>query len=208
LVAAIVVLTVILRYNDAMLLTVDGLFHEIRVLCQGYQVVHGTKREGLLIWDCREDQARLVVSLPLYFPGLLFRDVNVKDIAPILHVVGVGNIVEVLVRHPYDLPDLGLLKLLALFQLLSLVLLPLGVAPALVLVAVGDLCCAAVVAARRATLIAAPLMVVEILHDSHGRAAVMLRALFTVKEIEARLLRHHLHVTKAFHARMLEPDPG
>jgi hypothetical protein len=51
-------------------------------------------------------------------------------------------------------------------------------------------------------------MIVEILHYSHGRAAVMLRALFTVKEIEARLLRHHLHVAKAFHARMLEPDPG
>jgi len=208
LVAAIIVLTVILRYNDAMLLAVDGLFHEIRVLCQGYQVVHGTNREGLLIWDSREDQARLVVSLPLHLPGLLFRDVNVKDIAAILHVVGVGNIVEVLVWHSYDLPDLGLLKLLPLFQLLSLVLLPLCVAPALVLVAVGDLCSAAVVAARRATLIAASLMVVEILHDSHGRAAVMLRALFTVKEIEARLLRHHLHVAEAFHARMLEPDPG
>jgi len=51
-------------------------------------------------------------------------------------------------------------------------------------------------------------MVVEILHDSHGWAAVMLRAFFTVKEIEARLLRHHLHVSQAFHPRMLEPNSG
>ena len=88
----------------------------------------------------------MVVSLPLNLPDLLFRDVNVKDIAHIFHVV-VGNKVKVLVWHTYDLPYLGLLKLLPLFQLLSLVLLPLSVAPALVLIAVGDLSCAAVVAA-------------------------------------------------------------
>ena len=87
------------------------------------------------------------MSLPLNLPDLLFRDVNVKDIAHILHVVVVGNKVKVLVWHTYDLPYLGLLKLLPLFQLLSLVLLPLSVAPALVLIAVGDLSCAAVVAA-------------------------------------------------------------
>jgi hypothetical protein len=87
------------------------------------------------------------VSLPLNLPDLLFRDVNVKDIAHILHVVVVGNKVKVLVWHTYDLPYLGLLKLLPIFQLLSLVLLPLSVAPALVLIAVGDLSCAAVVAA-------------------------------------------------------------
>jgi hypothetical protein len=149
----------------------------------------------------------LVVSLPMHLTGWQFGDVNVKDIAAILHVVVVGNMVKVLIWYTYDLPDLGLLKLLPLFQLLSLVLLPLSVPPALVLVAVRDLCCATVMAARRRTLIAASLMVVEILNDSHGRAAVMLRALFTVKEIETRLLSHHLHVSEAFHSRMLEPDP-
>jgi hypothetical protein len=159
------------------------------------------------MWHRGEDQARLVVSLPLHLPDWLFRDVNVKDIAAILHVV-VGSIVEVLIGHAYDLPNLGLLKLLPLFQLLSLILLPLSGTPALVLVTVGYLCSAAVMAPRRAALIAASLVVVEILHDSHGWAAVMLRALFTVKEIEARLLRHHLHVPQAFHARMLEPDSG
>ena len=150
----------------------------------------------------------MVVSLPLHLPDWLFRDVDVKDIAAILHVIVVGSIVEVLIGHAYDLPNLGLLILLPLFQLLSLVLFPLSGTPALVLVTVGDLCSAAVVAPRRTALIAASLVVVEILHDSHGWAAVMLRALFTVKEIEARLLCHHLHVPQAFHTRMLEPDSG
>jgi len=132
------------------------------------------------MWHRGEDQARLVVSLPLYLPDWLFRDVNVKDIAAVLHVVVAGSIVEVLIGHTYDLPNLGLLKLLSLFQLSSLVLLPLRGTPALVLVTVGYLCSAAVVAPRRAALIAASLVVVEVLNDSHGWAAVMLRALFTV----------------------------
>ena len=152
----------------------------------------------------------MVVSLSLHLTAWQFGDVNVKDIAPILHVVVVvvDAMVKVLIWHAYDLPDLGLLKLLPLFQLLSLILLCLSCAPALVLVAVGDLRCAAVMASRRGALVAASLMVVEILYDSHGRPAVMLRALFTVKEIETRLLSHHLHVAEAFHARMLESDPG
>jgi hypothetical protein len=74
-----------------------------------------------------------------------------------------------------------------------------------------NLSSAAIVTARGATMIAASLVIFVLVprpQSVPGSSTVLQGGLFSVKEIETRLLREHLHVSKSLNPGLLEPDPS